>query len=148
MCPCGAAPLLEPEAAPACRYGTVGCKIAGDHDECHDGALGCDGPLRPAPPPPPEPSEGTSEWVLSQLQMIAGFPMTDATEVLRVFEARTRQDERERAARAIEAKCGAVLAKQYDAKDEGYRDSVDVHIRMMAVLLPELAAAIREGDGR
>lgn len=52
--------------------------------------------------------------------------------------------ERERAAGLIDAKCAFVLSKQLGGKNYEFTASVDQNLRMIAVLLPDLAAAIRE----
>lgn len=101
MCPCGAAPLSEPEAAPHCAHGVHITQRCGNCET--SGGSGFD---RPAPPPPPEPSD--AEEKLERLAYeIAGctdnngemYDLHGAKAILRAFEARTRQDERERAAR-------------------------------------------------
>jgi hypothetical protein len=48
------------------------------------------------------------------------------------------ETEREACARLIEAECERVLSKQ-----DGRDDTVDLNLRMVAVLLPDLAAKIR-----
>jgi len=54
------------------------------------------------------------------------------------------KDMRERAAKLVEAKCERVLARQYpDADALSLSDSINLNIRMAAMLLPDLATDIR-----
>jgi hypothetical protein len=50
--------------------------------------------------------------------------------------------ERERAASLVESFCAEVLSKQ-STESGSFNDSVNINIRLVAVMLPEIAAAIR-----
>lgn len=54
------------------------------------------------------------------------------------------RDTKERAAKLVDDKCAFILSRQLGGKDYKFEASVDQNLRMMAVLLPDLAAAIRE----
>lgn len=53
----------------------------------------------------------------------------------------------ERAAKVADEKCEFVLSKQTPADALDFRDTVNCNLRMMALLLPEIASSIRSLKG-
>lgn len=71
---------------------------------------------------------------------------TVADDTLAHYE-RIRAEERERCAKMVEAEAERILSKQKpDADPLGMDDTINLNLRMMAAILPELAAKIREAD--
>lgn len=112
-CPCDAsAPKHGSAPEPVeCCYGTPGCKIAKEHDECHDGALGCDGPLRPPDALPSETPSAEERRICmrhydcaaadesAKRRGMGGSQHLYGQRQVNEMLGRARQDERERAAR-------------------------------------------------